>query len=92
MKNMTLRNLAFAILAASLSAYPAMARHYSHHAYYGPGSGSHYENRDRHWVHSPMHSLSRPSGARAHCGDGTWSFSQHHRGTCSRHSGVAGWR
>ncbi|MFI4919394.1 MAG: DUF3761 domain-containing protein, partial [Legionellales bacterium] len=23
--------------------------------------------------------------------DGTWSFSQQHRGTCSHHGGVASW-
>src|SRR4051812_9220152 len=32
-----------------------------------------------------------PAGASARCGDGTYSFSQHHSGTCSRHGGVAAW-
>ncbi|WP_208605510.1 DUF3761 domain-containing protein [Methylobacterium tarhaniae] len=30
-------------------------------------------------------------GATARCGDGSWSFSRHHRGTCSEHQEVAAW-
>jgi hypothetical protein len=30
-------------------------------------------------------------GATAQCRDGTYSFSQHHSGTCSYHGGVAAW-
>ena len=32
-----------------------------------------------------------PPGATARCNDGTYSFSQHHSGTCSHHGGVAVW-
>jgi Protein of unknown function (DUF3761) len=32
-----------------------------------------------------------PPGATARCRDGTYSFSQHHQGTCSHHGGVAAW-
>ena len=32
-----------------------------------------------------------PAGATAQCNDGTYSFSQHHQGTCSHHGGVAVW-
>ncbi|MFC4911398.1 DUF3761 domain-containing protein [Actinomadura gamaensis] len=32
-----------------------------------------------------------PSGASAVCRDGTLSYSQHRRGTCSHHGGVARW-
>jgi hypothetical protein len=32
-----------------------------------------------------------PPGATARCSDGTYSFSQHHSGTCSHHGGVAVW-
>ena len=39
----------------------------------------------------PEVSSSAPSGATAKCGDGTYSFSQSRRGTCSRHGGVAVW-
>ncbi len=34
---------------------------------------------------------SDPSGATAQCADGTYSYSQHRSGTCSRHGGVARW-
>lgn len=53
----------------------------------------HYVNHDGHVVHSPAHSRNGgvPAGATARCGDGTFSFSQHHSGTCSRHHGVAEW-
>jgi len=34
---------------------------------------------------------SPPVGATALCRDGTYSFSQHHSGTCSHHGGVAQW-
>jgi len=34
---------------------------------------------------------SPPPGARAQCQDGTYSYSQHHSGTCSHHGGVAVW-
>lgn len=32
-----------------------------------------------------------PQGATARCRDGTYSYSRNHRGTCSRHGGVAAW-
>lgn len=32
-----------------------------------------------------------PPGATARCVDGTYSYSQHHSGTCSHHGGVAAW-
>jgi len=50
-----------------------------------------YTNRDGNTVHAPARSLSgkTPEGATARCRDGTYSFSQHRSGTCSRHGGVA---
>ncbi|MGA5656187.1 DUF3761 domain-containing protein [Rahnella contaminans] len=52
-----------------------------------------YINSDGQSVHKPAHSKSGnvPEGASAQCRDGTYSFSTHHRGTCSRHGGVAQW-
>ena len=52
-----------------------------------------YINSDGQDVHSPAHTRSgnAPDGASAKCRDGTYSFSQHRRGTCSRHGGVAEW-
>jgi hypothetical protein len=54
----------------------------------------HYVNRDGNTVHSPAHTRSGavPQGATAQCRDGSYSFSQHHSGTCSRHGGVAAWQ
>jgi len=50
-----------------------------------------YINVDGDKVHSPAYSNTIPSGASARCGDGTYSFSQNRRGTCSHHGGVAEW-
>jgi hypothetical protein len=51
----------------------------------------HYTNSDGNIVHAPAYSNTVPAGATAQCGDGTYSFSQHGRGTCSHHGGVATW-
>jgi len=53
----------------------------------------HYLNKRGQSVHSPAHTKSGevPKGASAQCRDGTFSFSRTHRGTCSRHGGVARW-
>lgn len=42
-------------------------------------------------VPSPYVAPSKPAGASAQCRDGTYSFSQSRRGTCSHHGGVAEW-
>jgi hypothetical protein len=67
------------------------ARHPYRHYSTGPASGRHYRNVNGRSVHSPMHARRAPAGASAQCNDGTYSFSQHHRGTCSRHGGVRTW-
>lgn len=56
-------------------------------------SHDHYRAKDGHEVHSPAKSIQGqvPSGASAKCRDGTYSFSQHRRGTCSHHGGVDSW-
>ena len=53
----------------------------------------HYVNKDGQVVHSPSKTKSgqAPAGATAQCVDGSYSFSQHHQGTCSHHGGVASW-
>lgn len=53
--------------------------------------GGYYTNVNGHSVHRPAHANSGPSGATAKCYDGTWSFSENHRGTCSHHGGVQQW-
>jgi hypothetical protein len=53
----------------------------------------HYIAKDGQDVHAPAKSLDGkvPDGASARCRDGTYSFSKHHKGTCSGHGGVAQW-
>jgi hypothetical protein len=52
-----------------------------------------YTNSAGSTVHSPAYTNDGgvPAGASAQCGDGTYSFSQSRRGTCSHHGGVAKW-
>lgn len=54
-------------------------------------NNNYYKNTAGNEVHSPAYSNSIPAGASAQCGDGTYSFSQSRRGTCSHHGGVARW-
>ena len=75
-------------------------RAYSHHSGYSRSYGhvsersltshNHYTNISGHYVHGPSRMIGggRPAGASAHCSDGTWSFSEHARGTCSHHGGI----
>lgn len=52
-----------------------------------------YTNVDGQQIQSPTHTADNvaPAGATAQCADGSYSFSQHRRGTCSHHGGVAAW-
>lgn len=50
-----------------------------------------YVNAYGNTVCRPYESSTVPSGASAQCVDGTYSFSQSRRGTCSHHGGVATW-
>ena len=54
-------------------------------------ASDYYVNSSGHLVHRPEHANRPPASATAHCRDGTWSFSEHHQGTCSHHGGVAAW-
>lgn len=54
-------------------------------------NNSYYTNVDGNQVHAPAFSNDVPVGASAQCSDGTYSFSQHRQGTCSRHGGVSTW-
>lgn len=86
------------LLLSALAVAPAVARghgyahSYSYRSHASASTSAHYyTNVDGNRVHRPMMSSSRPAGASAHCADGSWSFSQHARGTCSHHGGVASW-
>ena len=51
----------------------------------------HYTNSKGSRIQSPTRYESAPTGATALCRDGSYSFSQSRRGTCSHHGGVARW-
>ncbi len=55
------------------------------------GPINHYTNSKGNVVQSPTHYDRPPSRATAKCRDGSYSFSQSTRGTCSHHGGVAQW-
>ena len=56
-----------------------------------------YACNNGHYVNSSGHVVHSPSCGREHlrreaiCRDGSVSFSEHHRGTCSHHHGVERW-
>jgi uncharacterized protein DUF3761 len=56
-------------------------------------AGRGYVNSRGQWIPSPTHTVDGrpPAGATARCKDGSYSFSQSSRGTCSWHGGVAEW-
>jgi hypothetical protein len=56
-----------------------------------PAPNGTYTNVYGNKVPSPYAAPSIPTGASARCRDGTYSFSQSRRGTCSHHGGVAEW-
>lgn len=58
----------------------------------GGSSDDYYTNSKGVEVHRPVFSESGPpAGATALCRDGSYSFSQSRRGTCSHHGGVSRW-
>lgn len=52
---------------------------------------NYYTNSQGHTVQSPTYYDSAPATATAKCKDGTYSFSESRRGTCSHHGGVSVW-
>jgi Protein of unknown function (DUF3761) len=50
-----------------------------------------YVNSKGRTVPRPENCSAAPNGATAQCRDGSYSFSQSKRGTCSHHGGVAKW-
>lgn len=56
----------------------------------GCGNGYYRNSRGR-CVQRPVRANRPPAGWTARCRDGTYSFSEHRRGTCSHHGGVAEW-
>jgi hypothetical protein len=50
-----------------------------------------YVNSEGQTVPRPENCSAPPQGATAQCRDGSYSFSQNRRGTCSHHGGVGKW-
>jgi hypothetical protein len=62
------------------------------HVVASPTSPVHYyTNVNGNTIQAPTKYDKQPEGATAQCADGTYSFSQHRKGTCSHHGGVARW-
>jgi len=81
----------FILIALALTPVGGTARgHYHHHTLAADREG-YYTNVSGHQIHRPSFNATRPAGATARCGDGSWSYSEHHQGTCSHHGGVATW-
>jgi hypothetical protein len=78
----------FGVGTVAAPARPKTAEARPHAATCGEDS---YINSRGNCVHRPMRADRAPSGATAKCRDGTFSFSQSRRGTCSWHGGVAEW-
>uniref|UniRef100_UPI0015F0E4D4 DUF3761 domain-containing protein n=1 Tax=Amycolatopsis pittospori TaxID=2749434 RepID=UPI0015F0E4D4 len=53
--------------------------------------GDYYRNADGDCVHRPATGPGAADGATALCKDGSYSYSQNRRGTCSGHGGVRTW-
>jgi hypothetical protein len=80
------------IIALAMLAYPGgVSARDLKYRYRSHPTSHFYLNQNGYNVHRPVFNNSRPTGATAQCADGSWSFSQHRRGTCSRHGGVASW-
>jgi hypothetical protein len=83
----------FAALALVAFATPSVSdarHHYKYGSTYGSGSGF-YTARSGDRVRRPYQAPRAPAGASAQCRDGSWSFSESRRGTCSWHGGVSRW-
>jgi hypothetical protein len=52
---------------------------------------SYYVNSSGHVIHSPSCGAKNEGVRHAQCRDGSVSYSEHHRGTCSHHGGVSNW-
>ncbi|KIA81767.1 hypothetical protein QR66_03155 [Chromobacterium piscinae] len=78
-----------ALLAMALAWQPAMAKRVAGST--NLATEDSYINHDGQKIRRPMHAGRKPADATAHCRDGSYSFSAHHRGTCLHHGGVAEW-
>ncbi|WP_443024595.1 DUF3761 domain-containing protein [Sphingomonas sp. ERG5] len=80
-----------ALTAGSAADARRDTRHAPQSRTYGSSSDEYYTARSGNRVHRPIRAARAPAGASAQCRDGSWSFSENRRGTCSHHGGVARW-
>ena len=80
----------FAALALAAVAIPATSEARQHRYSYSASSG-YYTAKSGDRVRRPVRAARAPARASAQCRDGTWSFSESRRGTCSWHGGVGRW-
>ena len=90
--------LVAAIAFAANAGAPSLARHghyaahhHAHRTVRTADGSEYYTNVNGHTVHRPVFTSHAPGGATARCFDGSYSFSENHRGTCSHHGGVRQW-
>ena len=97
MRKSSLAALVVLTFTVTASAFPSTyhsSTHYgthttTHHNSAGSTHHNYYTNSSGNRVHTPVHARSAPAGATAKCGDGTYSFSASHSGTCSHHGGIS---
>jgi len=82
--------LALGVATLNVVAPNAYARSSYHHSQ-SDNSSDYYTAKSGHRVHRPVKADRPPAGASARCRDGSYSFSESRRGTCSWHGGVASW-
>ncbi|MEI9899153.1 MAG: DUF3761 domain-containing protein [Hyphomicrobium sp.] len=83
-----MKRFLLAVAALALTAPVALQARDLPHAASAQCAGGYYLNSRGACVRRPVRAS---RGASANCRDGTYSFSQSRRGTCSHHGGVAAW-
>ncbi|GAB3576481.1 hypothetical protein GCM10027578_42490 [Spirosoma luteolum] len=83
--------LADQVSAQSPAHYPRSANRYHRSARVARGSIHYYTNSRGNRIQAPTLYSVPPANATAECRDGSYSYSQSRRGTCSRHGGVKQW-
>ncbi|TCN62737.1 DUF3761 domain-containing protein [Acetobacteroides hydrogenigenes] len=74
-----------------LKSISTSSKRYNYSNTYGSTEVKYYKNSKGNKVQSPTYYNTVPAGATAVCNDGTYSFSNSRRGTCSHHGGVRKW-